>query len=54
MGMLVIGQRLGSFFRIKRNGIALNPGKILEENLVQSASQQTLGDKFMARLQNGF
>jgi hypothetical protein len=38
-------QGLGSFFRIKRNGIELSKGKILEENLLQSAFQQTLGDK---------
>ena len=31
-------------FRIKRNGIKLSTGKILEENLIQSAFQQTLGD----------
>ena len=33
-------------FRIKRNGIEPNTVIILEENLVQSAFQQTLGDKF--------
>jgi hypothetical protein len=32
------------FFKIKINGIELSKGKILEENLVQSAFQQTLGD----------
>ena len=35
----------GSFVRIKINGIKLSTGNILEENLVQSAFQQTLGDK---------
>jgi hypothetical protein len=40
------------FFRIKRNRIALNQGKILEENLVQYASQQTLGDKFTIQQDN--
>ena len=34
----------GHFFMIK--GIELSTGKILEENLVQSAFHQTLGDKF--------
>jgi hypothetical protein len=37
-------QGQGSFFRIKRNRIELSTWKILEENLVQSAFQQTLGD----------
>ena len=40
------------FFRIKRNIIELSTGKILEENLVQSASQQTLGDKFTFQQDN--
>jgi hypothetical protein len=40
-------QGLGSFFRIKKsNGMELSTCKILEENLVQSAFHQTLGDKF--------
>ena len=34
------------FFGDKRNGKELSTGKILVENLVQSAFQQTLGDKF--------
>jgi hypothetical protein len=40
--------RLGlrSFFRIKRNRIGLSTGKIIEEHLVPSVFQQTLGDKF--------
>jgi hypothetical protein len=33
------------FFRIKINGLELSTCKLLEENLVQSAFQQTLGDK---------
>ena len=37
---------------IKRNGIDLSTGKILEENLVQSAFQKTLGDKFTIQLDN--
>jgi hypothetical protein len=39
-------QGLGSYFRIKRNGI----GKIL--NLVHSAFKQTLGDKFSFQQDN--
>ena len=38
--MLVIVKD-GRVFRIKRNGIDLSTGKILEENLVQSAFHQT-------------
>ena len=45
-------QGLGSFFRIQINGIVLSRGKILEENLVQSAFQQTLGDKFTIEQDN--
>ena len=47
MGMLVIVKDWGSFFRIKKkwNG-AISTGNILEENLVQSAFHQTLGDEF--------
>uniref|UniRef100_A0AAZ3QQ22 Uncharacterized protein n=1 Tax=Oncorhynchus tshawytscha TaxID=74940 RepID=A0AAZ3QQ22_ONCTS len=45
MGMLVIGKEEGVFCWIKLNGIELSTGKIQEENLVQSAFQQTLGDK---------
>ena len=44
MGMLVIGT-WREFFRMKRKSIELSTGKIIEENLVQSAFQQTLGDK---------
>ena len=40
------------FFRIKRNGIELSTGKILEENLVQSAFQQILGNKFTFQQDN--
>ena len=42
MGMLVIIKS----FRIKKNRIELSTGTILEENLVQSALHQTLGDEF--------
>ena len=44
--------RTREFFRIKRNGIELSTGKILDENLVQSAFQQTLGDKFTFQQNN--
>ena len=38
--------RTREFFRIKINGIELGTGKILEENLVQSAlGDNALGDK---------
>ena len=40
------------FVRIRRNGIKLSTGKILEENLVQSAFQQTLGGKFTFQQDN--
>ena len=33
------------FFRTNIYGIKIRTGKILEENLVQSAFQETLGDK---------
>ena len=38
--------KTGEFFRMTRNRMELSTGKILEENLVQSAFHQTLGDKF--------
>uniref|UniRef100_A0AAZ3S6B0 Transposable element Tc1 transposase n=1 Tax=Oncorhynchus tshawytscha TaxID=74940 RepID=A0AAZ3S6B0_ONCTS len=44
--------RTREFFRIKRNRIELSTWKILEENLVQSAFQQTLGDKFTFQKDN--
>jgi hypothetical protein len=44
MAMLVIVKDY-RVFKIKINGIKLGTGKILEENLVQSAFQQTLRDK---------
>jgi hypothetical protein len=40
------------FFNIKRNGKELSTAKIQEENLVQSAFQQTLGDKFTFQQDN--
>ena len=45
-------QGLGSFFRVKRNRIELSRGKLLQENFVQSAFQQTLGDKFTFQQNN--
>ena len=45
-------QGLGSFFRIKINRIEISTGKILVENLVQSALQKTLGDKFTFQQDN--
>ena len=44
MGMLVIVKDLGVFQDNKE--MELSTGKILEENMVQSAFQQTLGDRF--------
>ena len=40
------------FFRIKIIGVKLSTGKILEENLVQFAFQQTLVDKFTFQQEN--
>ena len=51
MGMLVIFKDWG-VFRIQRNGMELSTGKILEENLVQSAFCQTLGDEFTFQQDN--
>jgi hypothetical protein len=44
--------RTTEFFRIKINGLEISTGKILEENLFQSAFQQTLGDKFTFQQDN--
>ena len=44
--------RTREFFRIKINRIELNAGKILEENLVESAFQQTLGDTCTIQQEN--
>jgi hypothetical protein len=45
--------RTREFFRIKINGIELGTGKILEENLVQSAlGDKALGDKFTFQQDN--
>jgi hypothetical protein len=40
------------FYYTNKNGIELSTGKILEENLVQSAFQQTLGDTFTFQQDN--
>ena len=45
-------QGLRSFWRIQKNVVELSTGKTLEENLVQSAFQQTLGDKFTFQQDN--
>jgi hypothetical protein len=50
MGML--GKDENVFFNDKINRIELSTGIILEENLVQPAFQQTLGDKFIFHLDN--
>ena len=52
MGMLVISKNWGVFQDRKRNGMEPSTAKILEENLVQSAFHQTLGDKFTFRQDN--
>jgi hypothetical protein len=49
MGMLWVclsSARTRELFRGIKKGLELSTGKILEENLVQSAFRQTLGDKF--------
>ena len=52
MGMLVIGKDQGVYLFLNER-IELNTGKILMENLVQSAFQQTLEDKFTLQQDNG-
>ena len=44
--------KTGQFFRMKRNGVELSTAKILEENLLQSAFHQTLGDEFTFQQDN--
>ena len=46
MGMLVIVKDWGAFQDKKRCAMDLSAGKILEENLVQSAFHQTLRNEF--------
>ena len=53
--MLVAASGYGyawEIFRIKINGIELSTVKALEENSVQSAFQQTLGNKFTFQQDN--
>jgi hypothetical protein len=50
--MLVIVKDWGVFQDKKRNLLELSTDKILQENLVQSASQQTLGDEFTFQQDN--
>ena len=52
MGMFVIVEDWGVFQNKKRNGMELSTGKILEENLVQSAFHQTLVDEFTIQQDN--
>jgi hypothetical protein len=52
MGMLVIFKDWGVFQETIRNGMELNTGKILVENLVWSAFHQTLGDEFTFQQDN--
>ena len=49
MGMLVIVKDWGVFRLTKINGMEFNTDKILEETLVQSAFQQTLGDELLSK-----
>ena len=44
--------RKSSHKKIKSHGIELRTGKIIEENVVQSVFQQTLGDKFTFQQDN--
>jgi hypothetical protein len=52
MGMPVIVKDWGVFCDKKINGMELCTCKIQEENLVQSAFQQTLGDEFRFKQDN--
>ena len=45
-------QGIGSFFRIKINGIELSTGKVLVKNVVQSAFKHTLESKCTFQLYN--
>ena len=49
MSMLDIGKE---FYRMTRNRMKLSTGKILEENLLQSALHQTLGEEFIFQQNN--
>jgi hypothetical protein len=48
----ILSLRTGEFFRTRNKRKELSTGKILEENLVQSAFQQTLGDEFTFQQDN--
>ena len=52
MGILVIIKYWGVFQDKKINGMELSTGKIVEENLVQSAFHQTQGDEFTFQQDN--
>ena len=52
MGMLAAIKNWGVFQDKKLNRMELSTGKILEENLVQSAFHQTLGDEFTFQQNN--
>ena len=45
-------KKTGEFFKMKRNRMELSTSKILEENLLQSAFHQTLGDEFTIQQDN--
>ena len=52
MGMLVFVKDCVVFQDKKINGMEQSTGKILEENMVQSAFHQTLGDEFTFQQDN--
>ena len=52
MGMLVIVNDWGVFFSIEINRMELSTGNIIEENLIQFAFHQTLGDEFTFQQDN--
>ena len=51
-GCLSLARTRDFFFRIRKNGIELSTGKILEENLVKSAFHQTVGVEFPIQQDN--
>ena len=52
MGMLVFGEDQGVFWDKNKRDTATHRVEILEENLLQCAFQQTLGDKFTFQQDN--
>jgi hypothetical protein len=52
MGMLVILNDWEVFVSIEMNGMELSTSNIIEENLIQSAFHQTLGDEFTFQQDN--